>query len=49
MQTMKSLHSQQFSIANKGAVPSYWSMLCVGLGNDRTPEISQGSREDRVV
>ena len=43
-----SLHCRQFkSIAKQlGFMPAYWSTLGNGLGNDRTPEISQGSYEE---
>ena len=32
-----------------GMFASYWSVQGCGLSNDRTPEITQGSLEDRVA
>ena len=41
-----SIHSYQLPVKQAGFMPTYWS---VQSSNDRTPEICQGSREDRVV
>lgn len=52
MQTLNTLQRQHYCIAKQaGFMPSVWFAInsLSGNGSDRTPEITQGSREDRVV
>ena len=41
-----SIHSYQLQAKQAGFMPTYWSAKD---SNDRTPEICQGSQEDRVA
>ena len=44
------LHRQAGLCAKQaGFMSTYWSVLGNGLSNDRTPEITVGSLEDRVA